>query len=66
MTVTAVRKDPQTLTMTLGAEFDASPERMWQLWADPRQFRMVLYEADLLRQARAKATVRDYRRAGHE
>jgi uncharacterized protein YndB with AHSA1/START domain len=37
MTVTAVRKDPRTLTMTLEAEFDASPERVWQLWADPRQ-----------------------------
>ncbi len=37
MTVTAVRKDPQTLTLTIEAEFDASPERVWQLWADPRQ-----------------------------
>jgi uncharacterized protein YndB with AHSA1/START domain len=37
MTVTAVRTDPQTLTMTLEAEFNASPERVWQLWADPRQ-----------------------------
>ena len=37
MTVTAVRKDPQTLTMTIEAEFNASPERVWQLWADPRQ-----------------------------
>jgi uncharacterized protein YndB with AHSA1/START domain len=37
MTVTAVRKDPETLTMVLTAEFDASPERVWQLWADPRQ-----------------------------
>jgi uncharacterized protein YndB with AHSA1/START domain len=37
MTVTAVRKDPETHTMTLEAEFDASPERVWQLWADPRQ-----------------------------
>jgi uncharacterized protein YndB with AHSA1/START domain len=37
MTVTAVRKDPDTLTMTLDAEFDASVERVWQLWADPRQ-----------------------------
>jgi uncharacterized protein YndB with AHSA1/START domain len=37
MTVTAVRKDPRTLTMTLEAEFNASPERVWQLWADPRQ-----------------------------
>ncbi|MBV9598763.1 MAG: SRPBCC domain-containing protein, partial [Chloroflexi bacterium] len=36
MTVTAVRKDPQALTMTLESEFDASPERVWQLWADPR------------------------------
>ena len=30
MTVTAVRKDPQTLTMTLEAEFNASAERVWQ------------------------------------
>ena len=37
MTVTAVRKDPEALTMTLDAEFDASAERVWQLWADPRQ-----------------------------
>ena len=37
MTVTAVRKDPNALTMTLTAEFDASPERVWELWADPRQ-----------------------------
>ena len=37
MTVTAVRKDPEGLTMTLEAEFDASPDRVWQLWADPRQ-----------------------------
>jgi uncharacterized protein YndB with AHSA1/START domain len=37
MTVTAVRKDPAALTMTVDAEFDASAERVWQLWADPRQ-----------------------------
>jgi uncharacterized protein YndB with AHSA1/START domain len=37
MTVTAVRKDPHNLSMTLDAEFDASPERVWQLWSDPRQ-----------------------------
>ena len=37
MTVTAVRKDPAALSMTLTAEFDATPERVWQLWADPRQ-----------------------------
>jgi uncharacterized protein YndB with AHSA1/START domain len=37
MTVTAVRKDTDALTMTLDAEFDAPAERVWQLWADPRQ-----------------------------
>src|SRR5919108_69520 len=37
MTVTAVRKDARSRTMTLDAEFDASPERVWQLWAEPRQ-----------------------------
>lgn len=37
MTVTAVRKDSDALTMTVDAEFDASAERVWQLWADPRQ-----------------------------
>lgn len=37
MTVTAVHKDPNALTMTITAEFDATPERVWQLWADPRQ-----------------------------
>ena len=37
MPVTAVRKSPETLTMTTEAEFDASPARIWQLWADPRQ-----------------------------
>jgi uncharacterized protein YndB with AHSA1/START domain len=37
MTVTAVRKDPEKLTMTVEAEFEAPPERVWQLWADPRQ-----------------------------
>jgi uncharacterized protein YndB with AHSA1/START domain len=37
MTVTAVEKHPETLSMRLTAEFDASPERVWQLWADPRQ-----------------------------
>jgi len=37
MTVTAVRKDASALTMAIDAEFDASPDRVWQLWADPRQ-----------------------------
>jgi uncharacterized protein YndB with AHSA1/START domain len=37
MTVTAVRKDPEALSLSLNAEFDASPERVWRLWSDPRQ-----------------------------
>jgi uncharacterized protein YndB with AHSA1/START domain len=37
MTITAARKDTEALTMTIEAEFDASPERVWQLWDDPRQ-----------------------------
>ena len=37
MPVTAVTKDPVALTMTVTAEFSATPERVWQLWADPRQ-----------------------------
>jgi uncharacterized protein YndB with AHSA1/START domain len=37
MTVTAVEKIPEKLTMTITAEFEASPDRVWQLWADPRQ-----------------------------
>jgi len=37
MTVTAVRKDPEHLTMVLDAEFEASPDRVWELWSDPRQ-----------------------------
>ncbi len=37
MTVTDVRKDFDNLTLAIAAEFDATPERVWQLWADPRQ-----------------------------
>jgi uncharacterized protein YndB with AHSA1/START domain len=37
MTLTAVEKNPETLTMTVSAEFEASADRVWQLWADPRQ-----------------------------
>lgn len=36
MTVTSVSKDPETRTLTITAAFPASPERVWQLWADPR------------------------------
>jgi uncharacterized protein YndB with AHSA1/START domain len=37
MPVTDVQKDPDSLTMTVTAEFPASVERVWQLWEDPRQ-----------------------------
>jgi uncharacterized protein YndB with AHSA1/START domain len=37
MSVTAVRKDPRAHTLRIEAEFEATPARVWQLWADPRQ-----------------------------
>lgn len=37
MTVKTVLKDPENLTMTITAEFDASIGRVWRLWDDPRQ-----------------------------
>jgi uncharacterized protein YndB with AHSA1/START domain len=37
MTITSVQKDPDARTMTITADFDASVDRVWQLWADPRQ-----------------------------
>jgi uncharacterized protein YndB with AHSA1/START domain len=37
MTVIDVHKDPEKLTMTMTVELDATVERAWQLWADPRQ-----------------------------
>ena len=38
MTITAIQKDPEKLTMAFTAEFDSTPERVWQLWADPSLF----------------------------
>ncbi len=38
MGVTSVEKDFESLTMTVVADLDATVERAWQLWADPRQF----------------------------
>jgi uncharacterized protein YndB with AHSA1/START domain len=37
MTVIAVDRDPVALTLTIVAEFDTPSERVWQVWADPRQ-----------------------------
>jgi uncharacterized protein YndB with AHSA1/START domain len=37
MSVTSVVKDPEAKTMTVTAEFDAAVERVWEIWADPRQ-----------------------------
>lgn len=37
MTVKSVEKDAEALTFRITAEFDATIERVWQLWADPRQ-----------------------------
>ena len=37
MTVLAVDRDPVALTLTIVSEFDAPAERVWHVWADPRQ-----------------------------
>ena len=37
MSVTSVDKDFDSLTLTMTADFDAPAERVWELWADPRQ-----------------------------
>jgi uncharacterized protein YndB with AHSA1/START domain len=37
VTVTAVQKNPDAMSMTITAEFEASSTRVWELWADPRQ-----------------------------
>jgi uncharacterized protein YndB with AHSA1/START domain len=37
VSVVSVEKDVDNLTLTLVAEFDAPVDRVWQLWADPRQ-----------------------------
>lgn len=37
MSVTSIDKDFDSLTLTLVADFDAPMERVWRLWAEPRQ-----------------------------
>ena len=37
MSVTSVQKDPEALTMCITASFDAPPEEVWSVWADPRK-----------------------------
>jgi uncharacterized protein YndB with AHSA1/START domain len=37
MSIVSVERDFDSLSLTLVANFDAPIERVWQLWADPRQ-----------------------------
>ena len=37
MAFVRAEKDPEALTMTFVSEFGAGPERVWQVWSDPRQ-----------------------------
>lgn len=37
MSVKSIDKDYDTLTITALAEFEAAPEQVWELWADPRK-----------------------------
>ena len=37
MTVISSTKDPAALTLTVVAEFDVAPGRVWEVWEDPRK-----------------------------
>ncbi len=37
MTVISTTKDVDRLTLTLVADFDADPDRVWEVWENPRQ-----------------------------
>jgi uncharacterized protein YndB with AHSA1/START domain len=37
MTLITAKKDPENLTLTIVAEFDASRERVWEAWEDGRK-----------------------------
>ena len=37
MSIVSVEKDFERLALVLVADFDAAIERVWELWADPRQ-----------------------------
>lgn len=41
MPVTEVSHDEETRTLTMIAEFAATPERVWEVYADPRQLEKV-------------------------
>ena len=41
MPVTDVRHDPDALTLTITADFAAPVERVWEVYADPRQLERV-------------------------
>ena len=70
MTVTAVQKDADALTMTVDAEFDASPDHVWQLWADPRQLERwwgpPTYPATFTKHALAPGSRVEYHMTGPE
>ncbi len=37
MTVISTSRDADNLSLTLIAEFDSSPDRVWEVWEDPRK-----------------------------
>lgn len=41
MPVTNVTTDPDTRSLTITAEFAAPPERVWEIYADPRQVEKI-------------------------
>jgi uncharacterized protein YndB with AHSA1/START domain len=75
MTVVSVDKDFEALALTVVAEFDAGIERVWQLWADPRQLERwwgppghpaTFHEHDLVPGGRAAFSIGDASRGWWE
>jgi uncharacterized protein YndB with AHSA1/START domain len=40
MTVITTSKDAENLTLTIVADFEASPEQVWDVWEDPRKLEL--------------------------
>jgi uncharacterized protein YndB with AHSA1/START domain len=70
MPVTAVTRDPESLTLTVVADFPASVERLWEAYVDPRQLERFwgppTYPATFTRHDAAPGGRSAYRMTGPE
>jgi uncharacterized protein YndB with AHSA1/START domain len=70
MPITSVTRDPETLTMTVVADFAASLQRLWEVYVDPRQLERFwgppTYPATFTRHDAAAGGRSTYRMTGPE